>query len=75
MNANPRYHADAVSVTRSKDGKEWLVTSPGETGDQAELVSFAHSRILRKSGPSHEGQYALPFSITITALSASCPTP
>jgi hypothetical protein len=72
MNANPRYHADAVWVER-KNRTTWVVTSPGEVGDRAELVSFAHSAILRKSGPSHEGQYALPFSITITALGASCP--
>ena len=74
MNANPRYHADAVWVERI-DRMTWVVTSPGEVGDRAELVSFAHSAILRKSGPSHEGQYALPFSIMITAPSASCPTP
>jgi hypothetical protein len=74
MNANPRYHADAVWVERHNK-TTWVVTSPGEEGDRAELVSFAHSAILRKSGPSHEGQYALPFSITINALSASCPTP
>jgi hypothetical protein len=74
MNANPRYHADAALVER-RNRTTWVVTSPGVEGGRAELVSFAHSAILRKSGPSHEGQYALPFSITITALSASCPTP
>jgi len=74
MNANPRYQAGAVWVER-QNGTTWVVTRPGEVGDRAELVSFAHSAILRKSGPSHEGQYALPFSIMISALSASCPTP
>lgn len=74
MNANPRYHADAAWVER-RNRTTWVVTSPGVLGGNAELVSFAHSGILRKSGPSHEGQYALPFSIMITAPSASCPTP
>jgi hypothetical protein len=75
MNANPRYQADAVTVNRV-DRQHWVVTSPGvAVGAEgiAELVSFAHSAILRKSGPSHEGQYVLPFSFTITAPGAACP--
>jgi hypothetical protein len=75
MNASPRYHAHAVTVNRS-GSSTWVVTSPGVlVGAEgvAELVSFAHSAILRKSGPSHEGQYALPFSITIYASKAICP--
>jgi hypothetical protein len=75
MNVNPRYHADTARVDRSEDGTSWLVTSPGVVDGRAELVSFAHSNLLRRSGPSHEGQYVLPFSITITAPDASCPAP
>jgi hypothetical protein len=74
LNASPRYRADAVWVERTSP-TTWEVTSPGENGDEAELVSFAHSAILRKSGPSHEGVYALPFSITIYADKATCPQP
>jgi hypothetical protein len=44
---------------------------------RGELVSFGHPNILRKSGPSIEGGYILPFQITITAQNApvtpTCP--
>ena len=72
MNANPRYHADAALVER-RNQTTWVVTSSAVAQPRAELVSFAHSGILRKSGPSHEGQYVLPFSFTITAPGAACP--
>lgn len=65
LNANRRYHADHATVVRTSR-TTWVVTAVG----RAELVSFAHSNIARKSGPSHEGQYILPFQITITASNA-----
>lgn len=70
LNANPRYHADAATVVRTS-GTTWVVTAVG----RAELISFGHSGIARKGkGPSHEGQYILPFQITIFAANApNCP--
>ena len=70
LNANPRYHADAATVVRTSR-TTWVVTAVG----RAELIGFGHSGIVRK-GPSHEGQYILPFQITITAnapVSPTCP--
>jgi hypothetical protein len=66
LNANPRYHANAASVTRT--GKTtWVVTAVG----YAELISFGHSGFARKgAGPSHEGWYTLPFQIEIMVPNA-----
>jgi hypothetical protein len=65
LNANPRYHADAATVVRTSS-TTWEVTATG----RAELLSWGHTGIRRQSGPSHEGQYLLPFHITIVATTA-----
>jgi len=70
LNANPRYHSEPAIVERTSR-TTWVVTHDGRRG---ELVSFSHSNILRKSGPSHEGQYILPFQITLTANAPASPT-
>jgi hypothetical protein len=45
------------------------------TDQYAELVSFNHSAIQGKKGPSHEGRYRVPFLLTIDtpAGSTTCP--
>lgn len=71
LNFNPRdmYHSTGATVRRTSKNT-WLAFAVGgalPTRQHAELVSFNHSGIRRKAGPSHEGQFVAPFSFTITA--------
>lgn len=64
LNFNAReYDADPVTITRTSR-TSWQAEATG--GDVAELVSFAHSGIKGKNGPSREGHYRVPFKVTIT---------
>ena len=66
LNFNPRemYHSTGAKVRRtSKTTWEAYAT----TAQWAELVSFNHSGIRRKAGPSHEGQFVAPFLFEISA--------
>lgn len=71
VNFNPRaYHSSAADVTR-EGPTTWVVEA--SASQDAELVSFNHSGIRRKAGPSHEGLYSVPFRLTIEAT-APVPT-
>lgn len=69
LNFNPRplYHSTGAEVRRMGN-KIWEVEAlpATDTENYAELVSFNHSGIRRKAGPSHEGRYSVPFQLTIT---------
>jgi hypothetical protein len=73
LNFNSRaYHSTGATIRRVS-GTRWVVEA---TSDQyAELVSFNHSAIQGKKGPSHEGRYTVPFMVTIDtpAGSTTCP--
>lgn len=68
LNFNPRAYAPstAVSLTRV-DNLTW--TAEATTSELAALVSFAHSGIRRKNGPSQEGFFRMPFKATIAVAS------
>ena len=66
LNFNPRemYHSTGATVKRVNT-TTWVAYA--DTTQYAELVSFNHSGIRRKAGPSHEGRFVVPFAFTITA--------
>lgn len=75
LNFNRRaYHSTGATITRT-GSTTWVVEAT--TDDYAELVSFGHSNIQRRQGPSHEGRYKVPFRLTIetgTALPTGAAT-
>jgi hypothetical protein len=73
FNFNPKAYpgTTAADLTRAIDGQTWTVETQGNY--RGELLSWGHSGITRRNGPSHEGLFTAPFKITITALAATCP--
>jgi hypothetical protein len=73
FNVNPKAYpgTTAADLTRAPDGQTWTVEAMSD--DRAELLSWGHSGITRRNGPSHEGLFTAPFKITITAPAATCP--
>jgi hypothetical protein len=66
LNFNPRAYAPSTPLALTRlDSLTWTVESTAS--HLAELVSFAHSGIRRKNGPSIEGFFRVPFKLTITA--------
>lgn len=74
FNFNPKEYPDtqAARLTRDSSGT-WTVETESGINDVGDLLSWAHSGITRHNGPSHEGQFHVPFKFTITALGLTCP--
>lgn len=67
LNFNPRAYAPSTGVTlRRLDNLTWTAEANG-TDHLAELISFAHTGIRRKNGPSREGFFRVPFKLTLVA--------
>jgi hypothetical protein len=63
LNFNKRaYHSTGATITRVATATWVVEAGPAQ---YAELVSFGHSNIQGKKGPSHEGRYVAPFKLTI----------
>ncbi len=63
LNFNKRaYHSTGATIRRVANTR-WVVEAT--TTQYAELISFNHSAIQGKKGPSHEGRFVVPFQLTI----------
>jgi len=66
FNFNPRDYPDtSAAVLIRLDNVTW--TLEAESDDIGELLSWAHSGIRGRNGPSHEGRFNMPFKLTIVA--------
>ena len=66
LNFNPRAYAPSTAVVLTRvDNLTWTVDA--DATHLAQLVSFSHSGIRRKNGPSVEGFFRVPFRLTIVA--------
>lgn len=66
LNFNPRAYPSSTEATLVRETSDKWTVQAG-LANRAELISFAHSRIRGKTGPSREGFYVVPFKLTITA--------
>lgn len=63
---NPRAQAPSTAVVLTRlDDVTWTVDA--DDSHLSALISFAHSGIRRKNGPSIEGYFRVPFRLTIVA--------
>jgi hypothetical protein len=66
FNFNPREYPNTLpAVVIRVDNNTWTVEAESE--DIGELLSWAHSGIQGKNGPSREGRFKMPFQFTIDA--------
>jgi hypothetical protein len=64
FNFNPREYPDTTAAVIIRlDNDTWTVEA--ESDDIGELLSWAHSGIHGKNGPSREGRFLMPFKFTI----------
>jgi hypothetical protein len=64
FNFNPREYANTTAAVIIRlDNVTWTVEA--ESDDIGELLSWAHSGIHGKNGPSREGRFNMPFKFTI----------
>jgi hypothetical protein len=68
LNFNPKaYPGTSGAVLKRVDSQSWTAETPNDnTNDVGELLSWVHSGIQHKNGPSHEGRFHVPFKLTIT---------
>ena len=68
FNFNPRaYAGTTAAVVVRLDNLTWTVEAEAE--DIGELLSWGHTRIFRRNGPSLEGKFNMPFKATIAVSS------
>jgi len=68
LNFNPRAYAPSTAATLTRvNNLTWTVEATG--AHLAELISFVHSGIRKRNGPSREGFFSVPFKATIVANS------
>ena len=66
FNFNPRaYPGTTAAVVVRVNSTTW--TAEAEADDIGELLSWGHTGIRRHNGPSREGQFNMPFKVTIEA--------
>jgi hypothetical protein len=68
LNFNPKaYPGTTAANLRRLSSTQWTVESVGGTGD---LLSWGHSGIRGKNGPSREGRFTVGFKLTINLMSS-----
>lgn len=66
LNFNPRAYAPSTAAVLTRvDDVTWTVEA--DVTHLSALISFSHSGIRRKNGPSVEGYFRVPFKLTIVA--------
>jgi hypothetical protein len=66
FNFNPREYPSTTDALLTRlDHDTWSVEAG--SAQSGELLSWAHSGIRGKNGPSHEGVFTMPFKVTIDA--------
>ena len=72
LNFNPNAYPLGTAAIIVRTGTQTWVASAGAS-ERAELVSFSHSGIRRRNGPSREGVFVVPFKLTIVATEPVAP--